>query len=832
VVKKKVLGEELNAEEIDILKAQGWENIPTEEHVGWNNMAFEEHLKMLRDLFDNPHIGELSLINPEAYIKTETGREVGRTQRIIRSKHALVIVEGKYLAGNFRKYADYTVRLDAPADQIRLQFIKERANYLPGHELEKLLRWYDSFTWPSWETYKAKVDVDKVINIKPLVAGMAVGANAAMLVEEGEIPQTILLKELIRKIIVQNDLFYKIDFSLVNSSRVLFKDSERSHGQKMRLLTILAELIAYKFHPNMKGKIRINVQDNKIYITKDCRIDWEEIKNKYDELLGEENLYAFHKEDGSVGELAHKTSIPDLLISLGVFVPATQKEIDDLFATPEGRNILFFSRRGISFAQDKNSAGLYLAQIASKEIGAEIRVHDSGEESGEVSFEITISKDSGFTLIDKAMQAAVAPAFTSNQQGAKTNIVAFFPNLANRGSFGNIDRTVFDNGSEAVKQLYFEAAGSLGYLKDGKPDPTQIFEEEVSKEELDLKMKFLQTMLLVHSLALNKYFQEQAQKEKKPIQIQAYTAESFGVITAAVASGALSLKDALRIADDVLAGLAMSKNDTEYYAIQLVGENIRPMIKNYEFSRHDTIGSLDQYDIYVRAADLEGFLSDMRTNNPTVTVTNRGKIRTSFLFSVAHTKGLHHARLFAERSIEANGIHFKDPQVPMISNNDTGILTTAEQVKNAVLDIYDEPMISDKTIDMTLGMKPDLIVEMGLGKRTGEWIETKKLLVPFFQFSGGANNEQIVFKAIDALTTDRDLAGTAKHTGGINFNADKINLQIQNSGGSIKFKLDPAMLRQLQNAPGFVPVIINVRPLTSLNVFLGINPVKVSKESP
>ena len=78
--------------------------------------------------------------------------------------------------------------------------------------------------------------------------------------------------------------------------------------------------------------------------------------------------------------------------------------------------------------------------------------------------------------------------------------------------------------------------------------------------------------------------------------------------------------------------------------------------------------------------------------------------------------------------------------------------------------------------------------------------------------------------------------------GGIDFNSDKINLQVKmdsrfrgndsreggNDRGSegndngIKFKIDPAMLKQLQNAPGFVPVIINVQPMTDLRQFLDV----------
>jgi len=58
--------------------------------------------------------------------------------------------------------------------------------------------------------------------------------------------------------------------------------------------------------------------------------------------------------------------------------------------------------------------------------------------------------------------------------------------------------------------------------------------------------------------------------------------------------------------------------------------------------------------------------------------------------------------------------------------------------------------------------------------------------------------------------------------GGIDLTSDKA-LSVQNNGQGIKFHIDPAMLQQLQNAPGFVPVIINIQPLKSLSAFLGIN---------
>jgi DnaJ-domain-containing protein 1 len=66
------------------------------------------------------------------------------------------------------------------------------------------------------------------------------------------------------------------------------------------------------------------------------------------------------------------------------------------------------------------------------------------------------------------------------------------------------------------------------------------------------------------------------------------------------------------------------------------------------------------------------------------------------------------------------------------------------------------------------------------------------------------------------------LTAVPRREGGINLTSGRMDLQIQNSGDGITFKLDPAMLAQLQNASGFVPVIINVQPLTDLRGFLEV----------
>jgi hypothetical protein len=84
-------------------------------------------------------------------------------------------------------------------------------------------------------------------------------------------------------------------------------------------------------------------------------------------------------------------------------------------------------------------------------------------------------------------------------------------------------------------------------------------------------------------------------------------------------------------------------------------------------------------------------------------------------------------------------------------------------------------------------------------------------------------------EAVQDKTQDNAMAtvplrktGAIRDTGGIDLTPANMNLQTQNNGGAIKFHLDPAILQQLQNASGFVPVIINIQPMNNLKMFLGL----------
>jgi len=58
--------------------------------------------------------------------------------------------------------------------------------------------------------------------------------------------------------------------------------------------------------------------------------------------------------------------------------------------------------------------------------------------------------------------------------------------------------------------------------------------------------------------------------------------------------------------------------------------------------------------------------------------------------------------------------------------------------------------------------------------------------------------------------------------GGIDLTPAHMNLQTQNLGGRIKFHMDTSMLKQLQDASGFEPVIVSIQPMVNLKIFLGL----------
>jgi len=57
--------------------------------------------------------------------------------------------------------------------------------------------------------------------------------------------------------------------------------------------------------------------------------------------------------------------------------------------------------------------------------------------------------------------------------------------------------------------------------------------------------------------------------------------------------------------------------------------------------------------------------------------------------------------------------------------------------------------------------------------------------------------------------------------GGIDLTTNKIDVRLQDKSDVIEFQVDSAMLQQMQDAPGIVPLYINFQPMNDLKKFLG-----------
>jgi hypothetical protein len=80
----------------------------------------------------------------------------------------------------------------------------------------------------------------------------------------------------------------------------------------------------------------------------------------------------------------------------------------------------------------------------------------------------------------------------------------------------------------------------------------------------------------------------------------------------------------------------------------------------------------------------------------------------------------------------------------------------------------------------------------------------------------------------DVVSTDlakggEDSAATDPTKGGIDFNTQKMDLDIRGDGSAWVQEMDPAELLRYENAPGFAPVILNISPVADLPVFLGLS---------
>ena len=339
--------------------------------------------------------------------------------------------------------------------------------------------------------------------------------------------------------------------------------------------------------------------------------------------------------------------------------------------------------------------------------------------------------------------------------------VGFFPGLGSRAAYRSADRALLDSDLPAVREIYKIAAGAIGR------DAADLFTVPERVSPLD-RMSLTGVSVLAHSLALHARFDASSDAECKH-EFVAYTGESFGIITAAVAAGAATCSDGVEIAR-VFMPLMMVAADGLGVDDPFVTDNLQHVadllrgVKLVTESHHvialnapppDLGNALDrisrtfptfdvevhkfysacQTNLYVRVGARQAF-DKLARDLPGVTVRDL-KPPTTFL---AHSSRMSIVRCALKEHILQSGIDLKEPIVPLISNHGASMIHTAAGVMEAMLAITDKVMASIDTVRTITQLHPDVVIELGYGGHAVGLMNDNRISIPSRAYTGGRLN--------------------------------------------------------------------------------------------
>jgi malonyl CoA-acyl carrier protein transacylase len=360
--------------------------------------------------------------------------------------------------------------------------------------------------------------------------------------------------------------------------------------------------------------------------------------------------------------------------------------------------------------------------------------------------------------------------------GRGRRIVGFFPGLGSRAFYQDLGRELLDSGSPEVAEIYRVGARTLGF--PGQPERLLMTPDNLPAGHLAAQ-GFVGAAFLVHSLALDAHLRWVAAGSGVAVRFIAYTGESLGIITAAAAAGAISVADGVRLAhmftplmltvaecpaDDQCAervaaylpeALRGRRLVTEpHHVIGLRGEpaDLGEILAEAAsaFLKSDVevhkFYSRRQANVYVREGAKRGF-DAFTANFPNIEVEEL-KASTTFL---AHSERMRGARRGFERFMADKGIAFRMPHTPVVSNNDTGLLTTSTEIRAGILAITDEVMASRATVETVESLRPDAVLELGLGGKSVQLLLDNDVRTPVTSYTGSAEVADVLPRALRLL---------------------------------------------------------------------------------
>ncbi|MDQ1304602.1 MAG: hypothetical protein QG671_429 [Actinomycetota bacterium] len=342
---------------------------------------------------------------------------------------------------------------------------------------------------------------------------------------------------------------------------------------------------------------------------------------------------------------------------------------------------------------------------------------------------------------------------------SQTRIVGFFPGLGSRAAYRGVAETLLREADTRTLMLLDEAASAL---RDPATRAELLLEGLLPSDRIRRQGR-IGAGLLATNLALANRFYYLASARGVGYTFAAFTGESFGIVCAAVASGALTIRDGVRIAEAFTplmllasASDAEEADSTDEFLEELRGhlprftpgtypieepthvlglasepENLVELLKDLASSvptkdvEVHKLYSWRQVNVYVREGYLPRFMERL-TRHPLVEAAEL-KTPTTFL---AHSERMHDVRDALSSWMVSQRIEFRAPHTPVIANHRQAVLTSAEEIRDAVLAMTDRIMNSEGTAEEIKHLDPDVILEIGLGNRSVKLLEANGVDAP------------------------------------------------------------------------------------------------------
>lgn len=357
-------------------------------------------------------------------------------------------------------------------------------------------------------------------------------------------------------------------------------------------------------------------------------------------------------------------------------------------------------------------------------------------------------------------------------------MAGFFPGLGSRAFYRDLGRQLLDSGVPEVTNIYREAARALGL--SARPD-LLLDPENLPQGKME-RQGFIGASLLVHSLALDAYLRDWMARSAASADFVAYTGESFGILTAAVASGSLSVFDGVKIAqvftplmlhaagaqstNEAFARNIASYLDESVQQTPLVGEpyrvvavkarnpdalsvvldGMREAFPLADVELHKTYAPT-QANLYVRSGakpEFDAFVASF-------TDATAWELKEPTVF-LAHSARMRPAREALEQFFDINRIYFDSPRVPVVSNHDMSLLSTASAVRQGVLAMADRVMASRDTCESLDRLGLDMVMELGLGAKSVRLLQDNDVATPVMAYTGSHEDTARFLCAVDVMS--------------------------------------------------------------------------------